>query len=280
MLQSRLDQRLHCPACDETIAHEHLFIKNGCDILRCTACGLGRADTTGFDPGTYYTREYFSGQHPDGYADYLGSERVLRREFAREVEFIRRYCPSGRLVEIGCAYGFFLQEAQARFDVAGIELAEDAAAECRRKGLNVLTGIACEQNLDRLGPPDVFVLLDVIEHLADPFDTLGRCARRLKPGGLIVLTTGDFGSRLARLAGARWRLMTPPQHLWFFTADAFRRWAQRLGMRLEACDHPLKIVPLSLIMFQFGRMIGRPTTAVRGSHIGVPIKLFDAMRIV
>jgi hypothetical protein len=49
---------------------------------------------------------------------------------------------------------------------------------------------------------------------------------------------------------------------------------------MDACDHPLKIVPLSLVMFQLGRMIGRQTAAMPGSHIGVPIKLYDAMRIV
>jgi SAM-dependent methyltransferase len=301
MLQSRLYQDLHCPACGSITEHKRLYTKNDCDIFRCEGCGVGRADTSGFDAAAYYTDRYFSGRHADGYADYLGSEPVLRREFAREVEFIRCYRRSGRLVEIGCAYGFFLQEAKSHFDVAGIELAEDAAAHCRRDGLNVLSGAATAENLDRLGPADVFVLLDVIEHLPDPFDALARCARCLRPGGLIVLTTGDFGSPVARLAGAHWRLMTPPQHLWFLTEEAFRRWAGRLGMRVEACQHPWKLVPLSLIGFQLGRMFGWRPPAMAGSRPedapmnnsracpsskgtgrarGVPINLFDAMRIV
>ncbi len=118
---------------------------------------------------------------------------------------------------MGCAYGFFLQEAKPFFEVAGIELAEDAAAHARQSGLNVLTGVADEASLARLGAMDVIVLLDVIEHLPSPRDTLALCARHLNPGGIIVITTGDFGSLSARLAGARWRLMTPPQHLWFFS---------------------------------------------------------------
>jgi len=280
MLQSRSHQVLGCPACGAVTPHQRLYSKNDCDILRCRSCGVGRADTTGFNAAAYYTEAYFTGRHADGYADYLGSEPVLRREFAREVAFIRRYRRSGRLVEIGCAYGFFLQEATDFFEVVGLELAAAAAASCRDRGLNVLAGQASAENLRRLGSADVFVLLDVLEHLSDPFDTLARCATCLKPGGLIVLTTGDFASPLARLTGARWRLMTPPQHLWFLTEACLGLWAPRHGMRLEACQHPWKLVPLSLISFQLRRMFGLQTKATSGSGLGVPANLFDAMRVV
>ena len=70
--------------------------KQNCDILRCQECRLGRADTTGFDPANYYSNKDFSGGHTDGYADYLGTEPVLRREFGREVDFIRKSCPRPR----------------------------------------------------------------------------------------------------------------------------------------------------------------------------------------
>ena len=132
-----------------------LYVKNGCEIERCDTCGLGRTETANFDPTSYYTEGYFSGAHSDGYQDYVGEESVLRREFARTVAFIRRFRPGGRLIELGCAYGFFLQEAKPHFDVAGIELAADAAAHARQNGLNVLDGVADETNMQRLGPADV-----------------------------------------------------------------------------------------------------------------------------
>jgi len=280
MLQSQRDRTLTCPACGALTAHRRLYAKNACEILRCESCGLGRTQAGGFDPATYYTSQYFSGEYRDGYADYLATELVLRRQFAREAEFLHRRCGSGRLVEIGCAYGFFLQEAQRYFSVAGIEIAEAAAEHCRRNGLTVVSGAATEDNLDRIGAADIFVMLDVIEHLADPFQTLQQCTHRLRAGGRIVLTTGDFASALARWSGARWRLMTPPQHLWFFTAEALRRWGQRAGVRVESCDHPWKLVPISLIVFQLGRLIGRPLLFNPASRVGIPVNLFDAMRVV
>jgi len=273
--------QLSCPACAEPTEHRLLYSKNGCDILRCGQCGLGRAQASGFDPGSYYTDDYFSGGHADGYADYRGAEPVLRREFAGTVDFIRRHRDGGRLLDVGCAYGFFLQEAKRFYDVAGIEIAEDAAAYCRQQGLRVLSGVADEGNLARFGKLDVIVLLDVIEHLPNPQETLALCARHLNEGGIIVITTGDFASPYARLARTHWRLMTPPQHLWYFTRASMERFARPLGLHVGSFDHPWKVVPISLITFQLRRMVGlRSSGTPAASRVGVPVNLFDAMRIV
>jgi SAM-dependent methyltransferase len=267
-----------CPACGTRTRHRFLYAKNRCDIFQCAACGLGRAQAPAFDPAAYYTQAYFSGDHADGYADYPGAEPVLRREFARTVDFIRRYRRAGRLLEVGCAYGFFLQEAKRYFTVSGIELADDAAAHCRRQGLAVATGTADE--LERTsGPFDVIVLLDVIEHLPDPHATMAALARALAPGGVIVVTTGDFASLAARALGSAWRLMTPPQHLWFFTPRSMDRLAAGADLEVASLDHPWKIVPLSLVAYHLGRMAGVRVKLPAG-RVGLPINLFDAMRVV
>jgi len=279
-LKRNLVPRL-CPACDQTTEHKQLYSIKGCGVLRCRICGLGRAEAQAFDPASYYTSDYFSGQRPDGYADYLGAESVLRREFARTVKFIRKWRNCGRLVEVGCAYGYFLHEAKAYFDVFGIELAADAAIHCRESGLRVFTGTADEATLREIGGTDVFVLLDVIEHLPDPRETLRLLNRHLDPGGIIIVTTGDFGAPVARLCGRYWRLMTPPQHLWFFSRDSMQKIASSLGLTLEHIDHPWKVVPLSLMVFQLRRMLGFSSHSRSCvTNIGLPVNLFDALRLV
>ena len=272
---------LDCPACDRATAHRLLYRKNDCDILRCEQCGLGRTDASGFDPSSYYTGDYFEGGHADGYADYLGAEPVLRREFRQTVDLIRALKPGGRLLELGCAYGFFLAEASSHYDVTGIELAAEAAAFGRGRGLRIISGVADEATLAGLGTFDVIVMLDVIEHLPNPRETLALCERHLNPSGIIVISTGDFGSLPAKLLGSRWRLMTPPQHLWFFTRTSMLRLGKSLGLQMERFDHPWKTVPLSLIVFQLGRMAGlRRHAKSSTSRIGIPVNLFDAMRVV
>jgi 2-polyprenyl-3-methyl-5-hydroxy-6-metoxy-1,4-benzoquinol methylase len=270
---------LACPACGTRTSHRFLYVKNRCEILQCATCGLGRAQAPAFDPAAYYTQGYFAGDHADGYADYLCTEPVLRREFARTVEFIRSYRPSGKLLEVGCAYGFFLQEAKRYFTVAGIELADDAADHCRRQGLAVETGTAEALGRTGGGPFDVIVLLDVIEHLPDPHAAMAALVRALTPGGVIVLTTGDFASLAARALRSAWRLMTPPQHLWFFAPRSMERLAAGAGLDIASLDHPWKIVPLSLVTYHLGRMAGL-RVKLPVSRVGLPINLFDAMRVV
>lgn len=274
--------QLACAACARTTLHRKLYAKNSHDILQCSQCGLGRTEAGSFDVRSYYTEDYFSGARRDGYADYRGSEPILRREFARTVRFIRRFRNSGRLLEIGCAYGFFLQEASRFYEATGIEIADAAVAFCRGRGLSVTNGVADDATLAQLGMLDVIVLLDVIEHLPDPQSTLTLCRQHLNPGGVIVITTGDFASLYARMAGPRWRLMTPPQHLWFFTPESIQRLSHSLGLAMEVCDHPWKLVPLALIEFQMRRLLGanRYPASDFANHIGLPVNLFDAMRCV
>ncbi len=269
-----------CPACGRLTTHSFQYRKNGCEIWRCETCGLGRADTASFDPQAFYTGDYFTGGRQDGYADYPASEPVLRQEFARTVNFMREHQASGRLLDIGCAYGFFLLEARQHFEAAGIELAEDAAAHGRSRGLQVISGEANPATLSSLGPMDVITLLDVIEHLPAPRETIALCQQHLRPGGIMVITTGDFASPVARLMGSGWRLMTPPQHLWYFTPESMHRLAAGVGLTVERLDHPAKIVPLGLIFFQLQRMLGSSLSSKSASTIGIPVNLFDAMRVV
>lgn len=276
---------IFCPACTSLTLHQELYEMNGCFVRRCTVCGLGSAEPRDFHPEAYYTEDYFNGGHADGYSDYAGSEHVLRAEFARMVDVLKEHCrPGGRLLEIGSAYGFFLKEAQSSFEVHGIELAKDAVEACRRAGLqNVYQGVVDEDILARIGPVDGVVMLDVIEHLTDPFKTLHLCTKFLKPGGVILITTGDFGAPAARLAGRRWRLMTPPQHLWFFSRASFANIARSLGLNMVAYTRPWKSVPLSLILFQIARMVGvnlKVSSLAPSSRLGIPVNLFDAMRVV
>ena len=98
-----------CPACGEA-ARETLFTKDGWPVARCAACSLvyvdAHLDRAALD--AIYGRDYFEG---DAFADYLG-ERDDRLIGARDrARLLADVVPGGRLLDIGCAAGFFLEAA-------------------------------------------------------------------------------------------------------------------------------------------------------------------------
>ena len=216
---------IYCPVCGECRDAAKVFVRDGFPILRCSACGLGKTHLpAGFSTDSIYTEEYFQGGQADGYSDYVGSEDVLRAEFRSVVEDLRRAgATGGRLLELGCAYGFFLAEAQACFEVRGIEVSDSAVRFCRSRGLDVEQGPLTEESVRRQAPFDAVVMLDVVEHLTQPDVVMELLHGAMKPGGKLLLWTGDWESGLSRIMRRNWRLMTPPQHTFFFRRERCRR---------------------------------------------------------
>src|SRR5215471_18201135 len=118
MLAETSRQTARCAACNADLKHlveiqarprSHgllAFVSKGFAILRCPQCNLMWSDVPpDFDSEQIYTQEYFQGGVPDGYFDYLGSESLLTAEYSNRLQLIRRYKPSGRLLELGCAPG-------------------------------------------------------------------------------------------------------------------------------------------------------------------------------
>ena len=280
------DENSDCIACNERSALRYLYRKLGFQIKRCSHCGLGKTETlSDYDPDAIYGEEFFQGGQTNGYANYIGSERVLRVEFRRTLAALRPMLPAGgRLLELGCAYGFFLSEAEAHFHSVGLEVSAPAVEFCRQRGSDVFHGTLesyFPQWRQSEEPFDAVVMLDVIEHLADPAATLNLVREVLRPRGKVVITTGDWNSLLARCMGKHWRLMTPPQHLFFFTRHSLSLMLKRIGFRVCSVRYPWKFVPLGLMAYQLGRRIGLPLRAFEGLNAcGVPVNLFDAMQIV
>jgi SAM-dependent methyltransferase len=198
-------------------------------ILKCPRCGLvfyaGR-----IDPAEVYTEEYFIGTD---YPDYLSEEAALRRTFRGCVRFLRTVKGGGRLLEIGSAYGLFLDEARRYYDVRGVDIAAGPAAYARdRLGLDVVAGdfLALPEEPESY---DLICMWNTIEHLDRPFCFVQKAARWLRPGGALVMTTGDVESFVARFRKDKWRLIHPPTHLFYFSPATLRRAVERAGLVAE-----------------------------------------------
>ncbi len=211
-------------------------------VVRCQACGLLRTDPR---PTPQAMRAYY----PDDYGPYLGTRvveapsipRPLWRRVAAAV--VRRLTDSraeslpalapGRMLEIGCASGDFLDRMARRgWQVEGIELSETAAAEARRLGHTVHVGML-ETAPEGLGPFDMVVGWMVIEHLHDPVQGLRRLRAWTRPGGWLVVSVPNAASYELRLFKDRWYALHLPNHLWHPTPASLRAVLQRGGWSLE-----------------------------------------------
>ena len=169
----------------------------------------------------YRTDEYFEGGDV-GYASYTALEPALRATFRRLVRQLRRRGFGGDLLDLGCGYGFLLEEARSTFRSAtGTEFSERAAAVARARGLKVVTGGL--HDLPAGSRFDCIVASHVVEHLYDPVAVLPTILARLRPGGSLVVATPDMGSAWRRLLGARWPSFKVPEHVLYLDRDALGR---------------------------------------------------------
>jgi SAM-dependent methyltransferase len=140
----------------------------------------------------------------------------------------------GRLLDVGCATGVFLNGMRrtGKWEVFGVEPNASAADYARRRfGIEVHTGM-----LREAGYPDehfdVVSLWHVIEHVLEPVADLREVRRILKPNGLLVLTTPNLDSFDARLFGRFWAGLETPRHLFVFSLSTLTRLLSGLGFEL------------------------------------------------
>lgn len=131
----------------------------------------------------------------------------------QQLDYFMRHLPKrqGRILDIGCGSGGFLQRAmKAGWHVVGVE-PDPAAASVARKYADGRVYGSIEEVEER--DFDVVTLAHVIEHVYDPSAMFSHCSRVLKPGGKIWLATPNIHSLGHRLYRDAWQPLETPRHL-------------------------------------------------------------------
>lgn len=240
--------------------------------MSCRECGLRYLNPRVKESvlkGRYERGSYFSGGGASGYDDYYLQETSLRLTFRRFLRNLKKLVPQAQnLLEVGCGYGFFLDEAKGFFPGrTGIELSA-AAATTAQNTSSTRVHIGSVHSL----PPDmkdfdVIVMINVIEHVYEPLALLVRLRERLTAGGIVVLATPDIGSFWYKIMKKRWPSFKIPEHVAFYDRKTLEALTDRAGFKPAGtipCPHAF---PLGLITKKFGISLPR---ALAGKIIWLP----------
>jgi len=210
-----------------------LFEKDGERIVQCVNCNLIYADGI-LDDEEFYSKSFFIGKDKieASYTDYSYDKEILKPEIRKRLTQIKKYKRQGKLLDVGCALGFFLDEAKSDFDTYGVEISKFAATyACEKLGLQVSNARFLDVEFEDEFF-DCITLWDVIEHLPDPTLNLQKAYKLLKSDGLLVLSTGDIDSFVGKLMGKYWHLILPPQHIYYFSKDTIKRLLEKVGFKI------------------------------------------------
>ncbi|MCU1419776.1 MAG: hypothetical protein JWR57_945 [Mycetocola sp.] len=114
-----------------------------------------------------------------------------------------RYVPEGaRVLDVGCSTGNFgaALEAMKGCSVVGVDISDDDIAIARTKITDALVLDITRPDISALiGTFDIVLFADVLEHLAEPRDTMRSVRSVLNPGGSIVYSIPHMGHLSVRL---------------------------------------------------------------------------------
>ncbi len=127
---------------------------------------------------------------------------------------------------------------------------------------------------------DIFCLWDTIEHLREPHLYIKKISEHIKKGGIISLTTGDIDSFVARLQRDRWRLIHPPEHLYYFSRKTISALLEKYGFKVINVKYSGFHRRLGLLCSPFRRYaIYKFLESNFISDISIYLNLFDIMHV-
>ena len=210
----------HCRVCGSDDSAKMIARFPRRTYRRCKNCGLiymERLDRAPIEYGEDYFFDLYKKQYGKTYFEDFPS---LVEAGKRRLKKINALLPAQneenphrqRLLDIGCAYGPFLEAArESGFFPEGIEPAEDAVDYVREElKLPCVRGFFREGIVK--GPYDAITLWYVIEHFEDPGAVLDEINRIMKYGGVLAFSTPSFRGISGRKSLIKFLKASPEDH--------------------------------------------------------------------
>ena len=205
-----------CPACHASAARPFAE-KNTHAIVQCAHCA------------TLYTIDGIERAYDGAYATEYERAPFLAKRLDDIVAAFGPARRNGRLLDVGFGAGDLLDAARrAGWSPSGVELAKPAVEQARRHGIDAFCGTLYDAHYDD-HTFDVVIASEILEHVTAVEPLLIEIRRVLRPGGLLWATTPHARGLSARILGASWSVISPPNHVQLFSIRGLRALLQRTG---------------------------------------------------
>jgi SAM-dependent methyltransferase len=198
------------------------------NIIECARCGfawqypLGRSS----EESVKFFEKSYKGQGRTG-SDYFKPARKV--EISKlQLQFLEKVVRSkGAILDIGAGGGIFaVTAAENGWVVTAIDPALEISAVTDKKNVTFIKGTLKDLPDQELF--DVITMWDIIEHVENPLELILSAQKFLKPGGWLILETGNYKSaeRVENgLSGWIYQL----DHKWYFSPDSISNLFLKLG---------------------------------------------------
>ncbi len=220
-----MDHHSQCIICESSRITPFRDYYQRCGLVECADCGFVFMEKipTAEELNRHYSRY-----------SYEGEETISPLTIKRYHELLDEFEPyrkTGRLLDVGCGRGWFLQEAKKKgWEVFGTEYSETAVDLCRSHNIEMYCG-ALKKGLFPDQHFDIVTSFEVIEHINNPNEDLALISQFIRKGGLFYCTTPNFNSAMRYYLKTDYNVINYPEHLSYYTRKTLKFAIEKHGFK-------------------------------------------------
>lgn len=163
--------------------------------------------------------------------EYLENKNLFRNIFQKRFNVLKRFIKKGRVLEIGCSNGVFLDIFKKNgWETWGVEPSENGLI-AEKKGHKIIKSYFEKAELPEKYF-DLVVMNHTLEHVDDPMVVVKKIYKLLKPNGILFVDVPNLGSLLSKIMGKSWPYLLLEEHKSQFTKDSLSKIFDTSGFKV------------------------------------------------